>query len=114
MLIAGNFDRGLERQPTDLAALLNEAAEDVRPFVQLRKQSFTAEFSSDLGLIDIEPAKIRDCVSHLLLNAVKFTPDMGKIMLTAKRLPDSVEIRISDTGSGIDQACQVRLFEPFF
>ena len=39
MLSAGNFDKGLDRKPTNLGALLNDAAEDVRPFVNLRKQN---------------------------------------------------------------------------
>ena len=115
MLSAGTFDRALDRKPTDLAALLNDAAEDVRPFINLRKQDLAIEVPADLGSYDIEAAKIRDCVSHLLLNAVKFTPDGGKVTLAAARTPGGgVEIRVSDTGTGIDASCRARLFEPFF
>ena len=78
---AGTFDQAIDRKPTDLAAMLNDAAEDVRPFVNLRKQTLVIDVPADLGTVDIEAPKIRDCVSHLLLNAVKFTPDGGQVTL---------------------------------
>jgi signal transduction histidine kinase len=114
MLNAGTFDRALDQKPTDLAALLNDAAEDVRPFINLRKQSLVLDVPADLGTFNIEAAKIRDCVSHLLLNAIKFTPDSGTVTLAAKGTPANVEIRVSDTGAGIASECLPRLFEPFF
>jgi signal transduction histidine kinase len=65
--------------------------------------------------MDLAADKIRDGVNHLLLNAIKFTPDGGTVTLTAARTPDGgAEIHIADTGCGIDQECQARLFEPFF
>ncbi|HWE04990.1 MAG TPA: hybrid sensor histidine kinase/response regulator [Tepidisphaeraceae bacterium] len=114
MLNAGNFDRALDRKPTNLAALLNEAADDVRPFTNLRRQNLTLDVPVDLGTLDVEASKIRDTVSHLLLNAVKFTPDGGAVTLSANKTSDGVEIRVADTGGGIDASCQARLFEPFF
>jgi signal transduction histidine kinase len=121
MLQAGQFERLLVRQPTELAALINLAADDVRPFVELRNQTLSVELPPDLGTADVEGAKVRDSLNHLLLNAVKFTPDGGRIVLAADRVangpPDdseSVRIRVIDTGSGIDPASRDRLFEPFF
>ncbi|MDB5305571.1 MAG: histidine kinase,Response regulator receiver domain proteinhistidine kinase [Phycisphaerales bacterium] len=114
MLGAGTFDRTLESRPTDMAALLNEAADDVRPFINLRHQTLAIETPADLGTLNIEAAKIRDVLGNLLLNAVKFTPDGGRVTLAAGRVPAGMEIRITDTGSGIEPACRARLFEPFF
>jgi signal transduction histidine kinase len=115
MLMAGQFERPLERKPTDLAALLKQAAEDVRPFVQQRRQEFALDCSSDLGSLDIEADKIRDSIEHLLLNAVKFTPDQGQIRLTARRTADGgVEIQVSDAGVGIDPRHLPHIFQPFF
>jgi signal transduction histidine kinase len=118
MLSANQFDQKLERRATDLAAVLRDAGEDIRPFVELRKQSLSVEIPTDLGTIWADAAKVRDGVNHLLLNAVKFTPDGGRIGLTARRVEHQgaagVEIDVSDTGAGIDPQCQSRLFEPFF
>jgi len=115
MLLAGQFDRPLEKRTTELAALLKQAAEDVRPFVEQRRQELSIKLDAGLGSLNIEAQKIRDCVEHLLLNAIKFTPDQGMICLSARRKPDGyAEVKVSDSGVGIDPACLPHIFEPFF
>jgi signal transduction histidine kinase len=114
MLVAGRFETTLERQSTNMATLLNQAADDVRPFIELRRQSLSVDVPHDLGQAQVEVEKIRDSINHLLLNAVKFTPDRGSITLWARPADDSIEIKVVDTGTGIEPACQGRLFEPFF
>jgi signal transduction histidine kinase len=115
MLAAGQFARPLQRQPTDLAGLLREAADDVRPFVELRRQELALDLPPDLGTLSVEPGKIGDSLRHLLLNAIKFTPDGGHIRMAAKRTPEGgAEVGVSDTGIGIDAASLPHVFEPFF
>ncbi len=118
MLAAGQFDRTLERKPTDLAPILKEAADDVRPFVALRHQEFAVDIAPDLGTAVVDAGKVRDSINHLLLNAVKFTADGGRIALDARRIHDGereiVEIRVSDNGIGIRPEARQQLFEPFF
>ncbi|MSP62739.1 MAG: hybrid sensor histidine kinase/response regulator [Myxococcales bacterium] len=115
MLIAGKYERPLERRPVDLAGLLREAADDVRPFIELRGQTLALDLPAGLGTLPVEAAKIRDSVNHLLLNAIKFTPDGGAITLAAGRSDGGgAQIRVRDTGVGIDEASLARLFEPFF
>jgi signal transduction histidine kinase len=117
MLGANNFDRKLEIKPGELTSVLRDACEDVRPFVDLRKQTLSVDFPESAQL-HFDAAKIRDCVNHLLLNAIKFTPDGGRISIAARpasqAIQDGMEITVSDTGAGIDPQSQPRLFEPFF
>ena len=115
ILMAGRFDSTVERAAVDLKGLLNQAADDVRPFVQLRGQSLAVDLAPDLDSMELDADKIRDCANHLLLNAIKFTPDGGRIDMSAGRTDGGgVRIRIADTGCGIDDVCRARLFEPFF
>ena len=115
MLVANKFDRQLERADTDLAELLGAAADDVRPFVELRGQTLAVDLAADLGSLPLEAPRIRDAVNHLLLNAIKFTPDGGQIAVTASRSHDGgAVIRVSDNGAGIDPAARERLFDQFF
>src|SRR5205823_833738 len=115
MLLAGQFERPLEKRPAELAPLLKQAAEDVRPFVEQRRQELSMKLDANLGSLTIEAQKIRDCVEHLLLNAIKFTPDQGMICLSARRLPQAgVEIKVSDSGVGIEPSSLPHIFEPFF
>jgi signal transduction histidine kinase len=114
MLFAGKFETTLERKPTDITALLKQAADDVRPFVALRRQQLVLDVAPDIGTAEVEPDRIRDGINHLLLNAIKFTPDGGSISLRGRPAGENIEIQVSDTGSGIDPAATDRLFEPFF
>lgn len=115
MLAADEFEQPLLRQSIDLPTLLNQAADDVRPFMEIRRQKLVRDYPPDLGTMALDAAKIRDCLNHLLLNAIKFTPDQGTVTLGARRSRDGgAEIRLRDTGVGIDAASLPRLFEPFF
>jgi signal transduction histidine kinase len=115
MLAAKQFDRPLERKTVNLPTLLRQAVDDVRPFIELRKQTLDLDISETLGTHELDELKIRDCLNHLLLNAIKFTPDSGQIGLAASCLADgALQIRVTDTGVGIDNSCQEKLFEPFF
>ena len=115
MMIAGQYSRPLQRRPTDIAELLKRAAADVRPFIKLREQSLAIDVPEDIGTIHIEPEKIGDSINHLLLNAIKFTPDGGRITLSAARDVDGgAVLRVTDTGIGIDPASLPRIFDPFF
>lgn len=115
MLSAGHFERPLQRQPEDLAALVQQAVDDVKPFIELRGQRLNVDAPPDLGTMNIDASKIRDSLNHLLLNAVKFTPDGGTIYVGASRGNDGdATIVVRDTGTGIDPASLPRIFEPFF
>jgi signal transduction histidine kinase len=114
MLAAQRFDQLLDRQSVELAGLLNQAVDDVRPFTEIRKQSLVTDISADIGMVNLDSAKIRDCINHLLLNAIKFTPDAGAISVVARRAGDTITVRVADTGVGVSPENMVHLFEPFF
>jgi signal transduction histidine kinase len=129
MLVANRFERVIDRKQTDMTMLLREAADDVRPFIELRHQQLAVDVPSDLGTMVVEHSGLRDCVNHLLLNAIKFTPDGGRITLAASRAPAAdrdgtgngttdggggLLIRVADTGEGMNPETCDRLFQPFF
>ena len=71
-------------------------------------------------IIFTDEQRLAQVITNLIGNAIKFTPEEGKIGLTAKRIdpgenPDScsIEIQVSDTGIGISEEQQAKLFEPF-
>ena len=114
LLLADRFERTLTRKPVALAGLLHAVAAEIATFIEQRRQKLIVEAPTDLGTIAVEEDKIRDSVFQLLVNAIKFTPDGGAIHLAARRLPAGVEIRVSDTGQGIEADSLARVFDPFF
>jgi signal transduction histidine kinase len=115
LLEAGRYREPLQRQPTDLSALLLQTIEQLLPFARARKQKVEIAIAEDLGVFSIDAEKIRDAITHVLTNAIKFTPDGGDIRFAAHLLdPDLARIEVADRGIGLDPRSAARLFQPFF
>jgi signal transduction histidine kinase len=115
MLAAQQFERKPDRRPTDLGRLVRRAIEDVRPFAEIRRQALEIDLPTEPGEIEVDEEKIRDSVNHLLLNAIKFTPDAGRITVAARRgEAGAAEISVTDTGVGIEAGALGRVFDRFF
>ena len=61
-----------------------------------------------------EAVMIEETIMNLLANAVKYTPPGGTVTMTVRDLPDEIQVSIEDTGIGISEAEQARIFEEFF
>ena len=64
---------------------------------------FEVVVDDDVDDVEADELRLRQVVLNLLTNAVKFTPDGGRIVLGATRVGDEVEITVADTGVGIPQ-----------
>ncbi|MDA8082803.1 MAG: ATP-binding protein [Nitrospiraceae bacterium] len=62
----------------------------------------------------VNPDQIQQVFLNLMLNAIDAMPDGGDLLIAMTHLDDAVEIRFSDSGSGIDDAVIDRIFDPFF
>lgn len=62
----------------------------------------------------IDYFQVKEAVKHICENAIRFTHQNGKIIISAKKYSGNVELRISDTGIGIDPANHQKIFEPFY
>jgi len=114
MLAAQQFERKPELKPTDLGNLVRKALDDIRPFAEVRQQTLREELPPDPGVINVDEEKIRDSLNHLLLNAIKFTPDGGAITVRTRRADGDAFIEVSDTGMGIESSAVERVFDRFF
>lgn len=59
-----------------------------------------------------DPGRLRQVVSNLVSNAVKFT-ERGQVTIALDQTPEGLEVRVIDTGVGIPEARQARIFEPY-
>jgi signal transduction histidine kinase len=115
LLLAESFDRPLHRQEVEATALINAAVSEVVQFVEARQQTLELTIPDDLGKLHVEPDKIRDSLTQLLINAIKFTPNAGTIRLSAERTPEGrLRVTVADTGMGIEPNSLAMIFEPFF
>jgi signal transduction histidine kinase len=65
-------------------------------------------------IVEADREKLSQVLLNLVDNAVKFSPEGGRISISARRLPESAEVRISDQGVGIPRADQQRIFSKFY
>ncbi len=88
-----------------------------------RNLTFQTENLGDLPSIEADVDGMKKAFYHLIINAIKYTPDGGKITIGGRRLPagqpngldkDAVEITILDTGIGIDAQYHELIFEKFY
>jgi len=98
----------------DLTVISRRAFEEVKETMRMKHQegSLTIQPSSVLIMGDVE--QIHEAISNLLSNAIKYTPDEGRIVLTLEALNDKAILKVHDTGYGIPETQQARLFQPFF
>ena len=115
ILDLSKFDAGqleLERIPFDLGALVEDTAnllsQNAAPSVELAcliDPRFPAQILGD-------PTRVRQIVSNLLSNALKFTR-FGRVDVKLSHYDGGVRIEICDTGIGIPQEAQARILQPF-
>jgi signal transduction histidine kinase len=82
-----------------------------------RKIKFQTEGLAELPMVSADPDLIQKVFYHLVMNAIKFTPDGGLITVSGKylngNLPPQVEISVCDTGIGINPESSQMIFEKF-
>jgi signal transduction histidine kinase len=98
----------------DLATMLNEAADAIAPSVAAGGLKLTTTPPAPGTLIEGDAAQLDRVLLNLLSNAVKYTPAGGEIRLTASATAATATIGVSDTGIGIPEPDQGKLFTRFY
>jgi signal transduction histidine kinase len=112
-----NFARQHEisAQDVDLHALLNEVINKTRVRPRYEKIEFKCEFDPNLPLIQADASQLQQVFVNLFNNSNYAMENIGTITISTHYIaPHSVEIRVSDTGSGIPAENLSKLFTPFF
>jgi signal transduction histidine kinase len=105
----------LDLQRVDLSALLDSAAEFLRPLAIEKGVEIRIDTHDGAPLeLDGDPVRLQQIFANLLGNALKFTPGSGAITLTARRRDDAqVAVTVHDNGEGIDASFLPQLFTRF-
>jgi len=111
----------LHRQDVFLTELARSVAEEFASTLTEREQTLSIDLPQ-LPAIKADPNTMRKLFYHLMANAIKFTPNNGKITITGRQLPPNnrdlpeggVEITVSDTGVGVDRDLQEIIFTKFY
>ncbi len=102
----------LDRLPTDVSVGLQGIVRGQQPLVQQKRLRLRSEIDSGLRA-EIDPVKFGTAVSHLLGNAIRYSPEGGEIVLSGHRGRGAIQIAVTDSGPGISLELQRRLFMPW-
>jgi len=108
---AGGFD--LHEDVLDLGALLRQVLAEAETACAESGLELDGRIPRALPLLRADPRVLGHVLTHLLVNAVRFTPPGGVVRLRASANPDGIVITVADAGPGISPDMQARLFEPF-
>jgi signal transduction histidine kinase len=103
----------IEMEIVELAPLFADLAAVMEVLLAGREVTFRAEIASGCDRLHADPDRLKQIVSNLLVNAVKFTERGGIVLEAAPAKTGIVEISVTDTGIGIPVADQQAIFEPF-
>ena len=104
----------LAPQPVDLVAVAQAALDAVRPLAVTRNVHLA--LSPDrlaFETVSGDPGRLEQVIWNLLANAIKFTPEGGRVDVFIERSADHMEIRVVDTGQGISPDFLPHVFERF-
>jgi len=103
----------LESAPVEPAAVVAAAVESVRPAAQAKRITLNVLAHEETGLVSGDATRLRQVVWNLLTNAVKFTPEGGRVEVRVGREGSSARVVVSDTGSGIPSEFLPYVFDRF-
>jgi signal transduction histidine kinase len=104
----------LQKEPTDIGVLLNDVSSSLSAEAGERQIGLDARVDSDLPLVDVDPLRVREIVTNLVSNALRHTPQNGRVTIGASAGAGFIRVSVSDTGSGIPAAELPKIFDRFY
>jgi two-component system sensor histidine kinase GlrK len=108
---AGMMSFNLE--PKSIGPLIAQATQEIRLLVEAKKINLEVTVTKELPLIKIDSEKILQALRNIIGNAVKFTPETGRVTISARPADHGVEVSVADTGPGIPSESLASVFEKF-
>jgi signal transduction histidine kinase len=107
---SGELD--VRREPVNLADLARDATEEFRAQAEQKGLAITLDDANDGVVVDSDPVRVRQVVSNLVSNAVKYT-DRGVVTVRVRADGERGAIEVADTGAGIPTDRQHLVFQEF-
>ena len=101
-------------RPSEIKQIIERTVANSQSAIDRKKQSVSIEIASLMPLVTLDPDLMEKAVGNLLDNAVKYTPDKGRIAIKADFDGSVLRIEVSDNGIGIPAEDLPRIFERFY
>jgi len=103
----------LEKAPVEIGRVVAQAVAEIAPLVEERKHELVVAVPSEGLVVEGDELRLTQVVTNLLTNAARYTPEGGRVEVSAARENGAVELRVRDSGIGIDPALLPHVFDTF-
>ncbi len=103
----------IESSPVEVRSVIEAAVDSVRPAATSKNIQLEMKFDPEVGTVLGDPNRLQQVAWNLFSNAVKFTPDGGRVEVRLRRVDSHVEIEVEDTGQGIRSDFLPHVFDRF-
>jgi len=107
-------DLDTQREPIYVPTMIERVLEPLRGRADVKRQKLNLVIGDDLPPIFGNSVRLRQALSNLVENAIKYTPPDGDIEVSVLHQSEQLFISVTDTGIGIDPADQAHVFEKFY
>ena len=101
-------------EPVVLESLVHTVVDNLRNLGPVRDLRFEFEGLDDLPTIEGDSRRLYHALWNIVSNAMKYTPDGGRITISGRQIEEMVHLSIQDTGVGIPPEDQERIFDRFY
>ena len=103
----------LEFHPTNLCEIVRGTYQAQKPTADAHSLDFTFTSDCDEIVVFADAGRLQQVLTNLISNAIKFTPDGGKVAIALSKTADTVTVQVKDTGQGIDPEALPNIFNQF-
>ena len=112
--LADAGELSMEKEVVEPGQLLNEVSALYQYQTQRKNISLETDVAPDLPNIEVDPGRMTQVLTNILDNALRYTPEGGRIVLGAKEADDMVELSVQDSGPGLNIEDIDRIFERLY
>ncbi|MFQ6016434.1 MAG: ATP-binding protein [Anaerolineae bacterium] len=104
----------IEKEPTNVAELVQGAVEALRPQAVEKGVDLTVQVTESSSWVEADSQRLRQVLANLLDNALRHTPGEGRISVRVEQADGALRVSVIDSGPGIPAADLLHIFERFY
>lgn len=105
--------------PILIKSIINDVVKELSKAIEERRVEINIDHDENIPIVHADPSLIQKALYHVIINAIKYTPDDGKIIIRSRSVIiegsiQGIEISIKDSGIGLDPEHHSLIFEKFY